>query len=146
MRDHPPRFGPGHHQIFTEADSGLRIVQIQADDGPWWRLRGNILEVAKRTVPNDLCDMRDHPGCGGPLYRWTQPRTTLDYWPVVRCENHLKLQSLYMQYRQEWSSQHEWWEQAKASPLCFFDWLKEHWGDDTSLAEVGPYWKLAVNC
>ncbi len=132
-------FSPGLTQF-----SDIRIEQIQADDGPWWRLRGNILEVAKRTVPGDLCDMRDYPGCSGPLYRWTQPRTTLDYWPVVRCENHLKLQSLHMQYRQEWSSLHDWWE-GPEEPLWFFDWLKGHWRDDTSSAEVGPYWELAEN-
>jgi hypothetical protein len=139
--DHPPRFGPGHSQIFTEADSDIRIVQIAVADGPWWRMREDgFLEVAKRLVSGDLCDTRDYPGCGGPLYRWMRSTTTLDYWPVIRCENHLKLQSLHMRYRQEWSSQHEWWEREE--PLWFFDWLKEHWDDDTSSAEIGPYWDL----
>lgn len=124
--------------------SDLRIVQIQADDGPWWRMRDNVVEVAKRTVPGDLCDTRDYPGCGGPLYRWSQP-TTLDYWPVVRCENHLKLQSLWKQYQEEaWSRIDGPSYDEKLRPLNFWDWLREHWEDDTSSAEIGPYWDLIM--
>jgi hypothetical protein len=130
--------------IIVEGDSDIRIEQIQADDGPWWRMREEegVVEVAKRTVSDSLCDTRDYPGCGGPLYRWTQ-QTTLDYWPVIRCENHIKLQRRHMQYWEEWSSQHEWWEREE--PLWFFDWLKEHWNDDTLTVEGDfRYWELAA--
>ena len=129
--------------IIAESDSPLRIVQIQADDGPWWRVRNNTIEVAKRTVPDDLCDTRDHLGCGGSLYRWTQ-RTTLEYFPVVRCENHLKLQCLWQQYQDdEWAkiSDGPCYDE-KMRPLPFCEWLAEHWNDDISEVDIGPYWEL----
>lgn len=120
-----------------------RLVQVQADDGPWWRMREDgVVEVAKRTVSDCLCDSRDLPGCGGPLYRWTLS-TTLDYWPVIRCENHIKLQILHVQYRAEWAAQHEWWSQEE--PLWFFDWLEENRNADTSaIIDDFKYWELVL--
>jgi len=130
---------------FSEAEPNqhIEIRQIVADDGPWWRIRDGVLEIAKRPAPENLCDWRERPGCGGPLYRWTQPRTTLDYWPVIRCENHLKLQEMHLQYRINWAAQRDWVKLATTEgALWFDDWLKEHWSDDTSATEVGPYWGL----
>jgi hypothetical protein len=88
--------------------------------------------------PDLSCDTLEHPGCGGPLYLWLLT-TTLPYWPVIRCENHLKLQSLWLNYRLVWSKTHDVW---KEMPLSFWDWLKAYWSEDVSMADVGPHWEL----
>ena len=117
------------------------LIQIQAESEPWWGQSDGIIVVAKRAVPNDLCDCRDYPGCSGPLYRWTKP-TPNDYWPVIRCENHLKLQRLRQEYVKEWYHASTWWEQS--CPLPWGEWLEENWDDDTSgVGKVFKYWRLS---
>ena len=105
----------------------------------------DLVQRLKHSVPDDRCDTDEYPGCGGPLYRWML-RTTLDYWPVIRCENHLKLQDLWQQYQaNEWAKIADGpWYDEKLRPRSFWEWLAEHWNDDTSEADIGPYWKLIL--
>jgi hypothetical protein len=121
-----------------------RLVQTHADDGPYWYQREDgVVVVVKRTVPDDLCDSKHLPGCGGPLYHWTLS-TTLDYWPVVRCENHIRLQRLHRAYYQKDLAEHPMLKYPLYNPMNFEDWLERHWNDDTSeVSEDFKYWELA---
>jgi len=90
------------------------------------------------------CDDAEHPDCGGPLYLWML-RTTNDYWPVIRCENHLRLQDLWTDYLVEWSAAHKPWgfpKNENDSRLGFKEWLRQHWAEDTSSGDIGPHWEL----
>jgi hypothetical protein len=107
----------------------------------------NLLQRLKRPAPVDRCDTDEYPGCGGPLYRWTL-HTTLDYWPVIRCENHIKLQHLWQDY------QRDVWDKIgndpaydeNLRPLGFWDWLNEHADVDTSQVDRDfKYWEPVGN-
>jgi len=126
-------------QVIRVSKRGVLAAGIIASDDQDGEF---VVKVQKRPVPDSLCDTRDHNGCGGPLYRWTR-KTTLDYWPVIRCENHLRLQRLWGQYLDEWWAQHEWYTREES--LSFEDWLKENWSKDTSAVDYDfKYWELVT--